>query len=45
MLWSPCQLGTKYENKSLTWIFISFHHCGEFVGEPRVTDGNTSCTQ
>ena len=45
MLCSPCQLGTKYENRSFTWMFISFHHCGELVGEPSVTDGKTSRTQ
>src|SRR5437763_14225203 len=44
-LCSPCQLGTKYENRSFTWMFISFHHWGELVGEPSVTDGNTRRTQ
>src|SRR5258708_37332679 len=44
-LCSPCQLGTKYENRSFTWMFISFHHCGELVGDPRITDGKESRTQ
>src|SRR5262245_44442725 len=44
-LCSPCQLGTKYENRSFTWMFISFHHCGELVGDPMVTEGKTYCTQ
>src|SRR5437899_3885375 len=44
MLCSPCQLGMKYENRSLTWMFISFHHCGELVGEPSVIEGNTYWT-
>ena len=45
MLCSPCQPGTKYENRSFTWMFISFHHCGELVGEPMIADGKSSCTQ
>jgi hypothetical protein len=39
---SPFQSGTKYETDWLIWVFISFHHCGEFVGDPRLTEGNSS---
>src|SRR6266496_6140700 len=41
-LCSPCHAGTKYENRSFTWIFISFHHCGELVGDPMIADGKLS---
>jgi len=44
-LCSPCHAGTKYENRSFTWMFISFHHCGELVGDPMMADGKLSCTQ
>jgi len=37
--------GMKYDIRSLNWMFISFHHCGELVGDPMIADGKLSCTQ